>query len=434
MTNQLGLAAFASLIMALVAAALLYAPSGTSASSPPSADFEMVMASVSYEDLDGNPITEIPEDQDFRVRVEFMFNNNGPDSVKGDITVAVAAGGNTVALTAAKGCENVLPSDGVAWFITPDVIQSGGFGSGFSTHKVRCMSVGPKQFGATVSVLPLAPATDPNEEDNTLLTTGPIINVTADPCPQSVPLGDGPSCPSTPTPTPSPTPTPTPVPTPTPTPTPVGQTPSPTPVPTPQGDNDCDGDVDAVDGLRGLQQIAGLEVLQEAGCPELGTLLSPTPTPVPTPTPTPTSTSVGQTPSPTPVSEPQGDNDCDEDVDVVDPLKGVQHVSAIEFSQEEGCPQLGVALPAAVPAGDPPVIFGDVDCDADVDAVDQLKILRFLVGFSVSQTEPCPDIGTPLGISGPGSPLTRAVPFASAMLGLFVLAGVVRVSTRSRGR
>jgi hypothetical protein len=40
-------------------------------------------------------------------------------------------------------------------------------------------------------------------------------------------------------------------------------------------------------------------------------------------------------------------------------------------------------------------LMGDVDCDGDVDAVDALKILRFVVGLPVSQTEPCPDIGTP---------------------------------------
>jgi hypothetical protein len=44
-------------------------------------------------------------------------------------------------------------------------------------------------------------------------------------------------------------------------------------------------------------------------------------------------------------------------------------------------------------------LFGDVDCDGDVDAIDALKILRFVVGLSVSQTKPCPDIGVNPGVA-----------------------------------
>ncbi|MCH8815610.1 MAG: hypothetical protein IH957_11080 [Chloroflexi bacterium] len=54
-------------------------------------------------------------------------------------------------------------------------------------------------------------------------------------------------------------------------------------------------------------------------------------------------------------------------------------------------PTLGGALPA-VPAGDPPSQFGDVDCDDDVDS---LKILRSVAAFSVSQNESCTNIGDP---------------------------------------
>jgi hypothetical protein len=41
-----------------------------------------------------------------------------------------------------------------------------------------------------------------------------------------------------------------------------------------------------------------------------------------------------------------------------------------------------------------PLAFGDVDCDSDVDSVDALKLLRHVAGLSVSQNDPCPDIGT----------------------------------------
>ncbi|MEE8369765.1 MAG: hypothetical protein V3S00_03230, partial [Dehalococcoidia bacterium] len=60
------------------------------------------------------------------------------------------------------------------------------------------------------------------------------------------------------------------------------------------------------------------------------------------------------------------------------------------------------ATPSAAPTATPPpttttaLTQGDVDCDGDVDSIDALKIQRFIVGLSVTQTEPCPDIGSPL--------------------------------------
>jgi len=66
------------------------------------------------------------------------------------------------------------------------------------------------------------------------------------------------------TPSPSPTPTHTPAPT---------QTPTPSPTPEPQfrqGDIDCNGTVDAVDALRILRYVAGLDPNVPAGCPPIG--------------------------------------------------------------------------------------------------------------------------------------------------------------------
>ena len=122
---------------------------------------------------------------------------------------------------------------------------------------------------------------------------------------------------------------------------------------------------------------------------------SPEPTDTPTPTATPALTPTATPPPPGEAALTQGDNDCDGDTDAVDALTGLRHVAAISFSQEPGCPAIGDSVPAA-PAGDPPNLFGDVDCDDDVDAVDALGILRKVVAFSVSQNEPCTDIGEPL--------------------------------------
>jgi hypothetical protein len=60
-------------------------------------------------------------------------------------------------------------------------------------------------------------------------------------------------------------------------------------------------------------------------------------------------------------------------------------VAGLFVNQSESCPDIG---------SQGATVFGDVDCDGDVDVTDSLKIQRFLIGLSVSQMEPCPDIGT----------------------------------------
>ena len=132
----------------------------------------------------------------------------------------------------------------------------------------------------------------------------------------------------------------------------------------------------------------------------------PTPTPITTSTPSPTATptpSPTGSPTPTPTSTPPapadalwGDNDCDIDADAVDALKGLQKVAAIEFTQNEPCPDLG-SDQQIKPAGFGVKTWGDVDCDGDIDAVDALGILRFVVAFvPLAQTPPCPAIGDPI--------------------------------------
>jgi hypothetical protein len=79
-------------------------------------------------------------------------------------------------------------------------------------------------------------------------------------------------------------------------------------------------------------------------------------------------------------------------------------------NQTQPCPEIGSEVAS---------MFGDVDCDGDIDAVDALKILRFVVGLSVTQTEPCPDVGTEFNVievaAESGSPFTKAMPFAAAL-------------------
>ncbi len=120
----------------------------------------------------------------------------------------------------------------------------------------------------------------------------------------------------TPTPTPSPTPTPTASPTPTPTPTPT-PSPSGTPGPAgPKGDIDCDGDTDAVDALRILRYVAGLNPNLPPNCEPIG----------------PADTG------------PKGDMDCDGDVDAVDALRILRYVAGLDPNQPANCEPIGKGL------------------------------------------------------------------------------------------
>lgn len=89
-----------------------------------------------------------------------------------------------------------------------------------------------------------------------------------------------------------------------------------------------------------------------------------------------------------------GDVDCDGDVDSVDALKILRNVAGLEVSQADGCPALG----ETTQVDGAEAVWGDVDCDGDADSVDALKILRHVAGLLVLQTEPCPDVGSTVQI------------------------------------
>ena len=77
--------------------------------------------------------------------------------------------------------------------------------------------------------------------------------------------------------------------------------------------------------------------------------------------------------------------DCSDVVDAVDSLKELRYVAALSVSQNEPCPDIGTDVAS---------FWGDVDCSGGVSAVDALKILRYVAALPVQQTEPCADIGT----------------------------------------
>jgi hypothetical protein len=93
-----------------------------------------------------------------------------------------------------------------------------------------------------------------------------------------------------------------------------------------------------------------------------------------------------------------GDVDCDGDVDAVDALKILRHVVRLAVSQEEPCPDIG----STVTVNGTPRLWGDVDGDGDVDAVDALQILRHVVRLPVAQRPGTPPIGSRVLVVLPG--------------------------------
>jgi hypothetical protein len=82
----------------------------------------------------------------------------------------------------------------------------------------------------------------------------------------------------------------------------------------------------------------------------------------------------------------------------VDALKKLQFLAAIPFEQEDPCPMVGSEFDIVVLAGGEPAIWGDVNCDGAVNAVDALQDLRFLAGLPVTQEPGCPEIGSAVQI------------------------------------
>jgi hypothetical protein len=127
---------------------------------------------------------------------------------------------------------------------------------------------------------------------------------------------------------------------------------------------------------------------------------TPTPSPTPTPTPTPTATA---TPTPSPTDEPGpdalwGDDDCNLSLAATDALKKLQDIAAIPYNVEPGCPMLGSEHVIGLAGNFGSILWGDTDCDGDVDAVDALQILRELAGLTTNQQPGCPEVGLPIRI------------------------------------
>jgi Tol biopolymer transport system component len=84
-----------------------------------------------------------------------------------------------------------------------------------------------------------------------------------------------------------------------------------------------------------------------------------------------------------------GDVNCSGDVEAVDALQILRHLVRLPVLQQEPCPDIGVT--ASV--NGTPRLWGDVDGDGEVNAADALKILRHVAMMSVEQQPGTPPIG-----------------------------------------
>ena len=85
-----------------------------------------------------------------------------------------------------------------------------------------------------------------------------------------------------------------------------------------------------------------------------------------------------------------GDGDCNGAVGIGDAQKTARTLIDLSVTQTEPCPDIGTTT--SVNGVDR--VWGDVDCSGPPPGIsDAQKTARYLVGLSVSQTEPCPDIG-----------------------------------------
>jgi hypothetical protein len=135
--------------------------------------------------------------------------------------------------------------------------------------------------------------------------------------------------------------------------------------------------------------------------PALSIALAPsiTPSTIPTNTATPTPTPV-VTPTPTPVGTSRiwGDVDCGGDIAPRDGQAILKNVLGQNpLSQTEPCPNVG----SQVTVDGVSRIWGDVDCGGDIAPRDAQAILKNVLGQNaLSQTQPCPVVGSTVQVVG----------------------------------
>jgi hypothetical protein len=152
------------------------------------------------------------------------------------------------------------------------------------------------------------------------------------------------------------------------------------------GDDECIAYVRIVNTLMTPTNVL-ITAFDPEGVIRFDVILNPI-TPAPTPPP----------PTPTPAPPPPhlwGDTDCNGQVDSVDALGILRAVSGLPVNQVGPCFGIGNAITVNGQAGR----FGDWDCDGQVTSVDALAVLRFVVGMPLTPSG-CPAVGAGVTITG----------------------------------
>jgi hypothetical protein len=84
-----------------------------------------------------------------------------------------------------------------------------------------------------------------------------------------------------------------------------------------------------------------------------------------------------------------GNVDCDGSVNSIDALKVLRATAALSVSQSEPCLDIGLPRLLAPPEN---WMVGDVDCSATVNSIDALKVLRSVASLTVTKPPQCPDL------------------------------------------
>jgi hypothetical protein len=89
-----------------------------------------------------------------------------------------------------------------------------------------------------------------------------------------------------------------------------------------------------------------------------------------------------------------GDINCDDQLNNVDTLAILRSRMNFPGYPEGVCWTRLTDVGHTVMIDGTPRVWGDVDCSEAVNAVDALKVMRHVAGLPVAQNEPCPDLGT----------------------------------------
>lgn len=150
-------------------------------------------------------------------------------------------------------------------------------------------------------------------------------------------------------------------------------------------DVDCNGKISSVDALWLLRFVVGLGVPEFAGCPEIGQLT----------TLSHVQPQLGAVAAQVAWELLWGDVNCSMTVNAVDGLRILRWVAGLRILQADVC----YSPDALVQIEDgPEVQWSDADCNGTISSVDALRIYRYVAGFDIRTIGDCPDPGASVTI------------------------------------